>query len=64
MNLSGVRKVTSHMCAFGMIQEDELGEGLVKKPTAFMSNCKGVLDRLDRKCSADHRHILLVGGRA
>ena len=64
MKLKGVRKVTGHMCAFGMVQEDELGEGLSKKPTAFMSNCEGVLKRLNKKCSNDHRHILLVGGRA
>ena len=64
MRLKGVRKVIGHMCAFGMVQEDELGEGLIKKPTAFMSNCEGVLKRLNKKCSNDHRHILLVGGRA
>ena len=64
MKLPGVRKITSHMCAFGMVQEDELGPGLIKKPTSFMSNCNGVLERLNKKCSADHRHILLVGGRA
>ncbi len=60
LNMKNVRKVTGHMCAFGMLQ----GNQLVKKPTSFMSNCDKLLSRLEKKCDAAHRHILLVGGRA
>ena len=59
MKLHGVKRVIGHMCAFGMIQEDEKGKALIKKPTGFMSNCPGVLRRLAAKCTGDHRHILL-----
>ena len=45
LDMKGVEKVIGHMCAFGMIQEDEQGEALIKKPTAFMGNCDKVLKR-------------------
>ena len=34
----GVVKVVGHMCQYGMKSQDEQGVGLVKKPTAFMTN--------------------------
>ena len=64
MSMPGVEKVIGHMCAFGMVQEDEHGPGLIKKPAAYMGNCPLLLKRLAKKCSGDHRHILLMGGRA
>ena len=38
--------------------------GLVKKPTGFMSSSRYVIEELDKKCSGDHAHVPLVGGRA
>ena len=36
----GVARVVSHMHAFGMVQEDERGEGLRnQEPTAHIGNC-------------------------
>ena len=32
-----VDEVVSHMCAFGMTSVDEMGTGLVYKPTRFLS---------------------------
>ena len=31
-------KATTHICRFGMMSRDELGEGLVLKPTTMMTN--------------------------
>ena len=59
-----VQRIVSPMCAFGMMQEDEEGEALVKKDTAFMTNSRAIAERLERKCGKDHRHIVLIGGRA
>ena len=56
--------MTGHMCQFGMMQEDGEGEGWVKKPTTFMTNALGIAKRLEKKCNDDHRHIMLVNGRA
>ena len=64
MRLPNVRKITADMCAFGMVQEDELGTALIKKPTGFMSNSPCIINRLKKNCTGDHRHILLVNGRA
>ena len=62
MALPGVRKVKSHMCAFGMYDYDHQGGGLVKKPTGFMTNASKLAERLERDCSGDHRHVVLIGG--
>ena len=40
--LPEVSKVKSHMCAFGMKDEDNNGEGFVKKPTGFMINASKI----------------------
>ena len=37
---------------------------LVKKPTGFMSSSRYIIQELDRKCTGDHDHVPLVGGRA
>ena len=39
-------------------------KGLVKKPTGFMSRIRYIIQELDRKCTRDHNHVPLVGGRA
>ena len=54
----------AHMCQFGMMSEDMYGEGLVKKPTKFLTNAPELLKWLERKCGGDHRHVTLIGGRA
>ena len=58
-----------HMCAYGMTAEDEVGIGLVKKPTRIMSSSPEVLKRVEARCSNEdgdeqHRHVQLVQGRA
>ena len=60
--LPEVRKVKSHMCAFGMIGEDNHGKALVKKPAGFMTNACKLADTLEKDCSGDHRHVVLIGG--
>ena len=59
-----VKRIVSHMCAFGMMQEKDGIEMLVKKPTAFMTNSDEMAKRLSRKCEGEHRHVVLIGGRA
>ncbi len=39
-------------------------KGLVKNPTGFMSSSRYIIQELDRKCTGDHDHVPLVGGRA
>ena len=56
-----------HMCRFLMTSHVEKRggeEGLVKKPTGFMSSSACLLRELDKKCTGDHAHVPLVGGRA
>ena len=60
---------TIHMCAYGMTSSDDMGEGLVKKPTTLMSSSPEVLKRVAARCSNEtegeqHRHVHLVQGRA
>ena len=50
------------MCAFGMIGEDNQGKALVKKPTGFMTNAHKLAEILEKDCSSDHRHVVLIGG--
>ena len=54
-----------------MEAQDELGKGLVKKPTKFLTNSRRLFEKLHVQCvnatvPADqrHRHVHLVGGRA
>ena len=60
----GISKTNTHMCRFGMVSEDELGVGLVKKPTGFLTNSEYVKDQLSKTCQGGHRHVQLMGGRA
>ena len=64
LKLPNVQKITGDMCAFGIVQEDESGTALIKKPTGLMSNSRCIINRLNKKCTGGHRHILLVNGRA
>ena len=51
------------MCAIiGMYDYDHQGGGLVKKPTGLMTIASKLAERLERDCSGDHRHVVLIGG--
>ena len=52
------------MCAFGMTSTDEQGEGLVCKPTTFMTNSSKLANHLSKHCDNQHRHVILINGRA
>ena len=39
-------------------------QGLARKPTRFVSNSRYMIEELTRKCSRDHVHVPLEGGRA
>ena len=45
-----------------MKDEDNNGKGFVKKPTGFMTNACKIADSLEKDCTGDHRHIVLIGG--
>ena len=56
-----VNLVQGHMCQFRMTSHIEHRggkEGLVKKPTGFMSNSKFILEELDKKCPGGHEQSL------
>ena len=59
-----VKLVEVDMCNFGMKSSDAKGEGLVRKRTKILTNSDEVAKRVARKCSKDHRHVNLIGGRA
>ena len=46
-----IGSVVLHMCAFGMVAEDEKGDAPVKKESRVMSSSGQVLKRVDRRCS-------------
>ena len=65
--LPGVVKVHIDMCQYGMKSHGESGEeGLVKKRTGIMTNSMSIAKRLmdTGKCTGDHEHVHLTGGRA
>ena len=59
-----VNLVQVDMCDLGMMSSDGEGEGLVRKRTKILTNSDEVAKRLSRKCSKDHGHVNLIGGRA
>ena len=59
-----VELVEVGMCNFGMTSSDAEGEGLVRKWTKILTNSREVAKRVARRCSGDHRHVNLIGGRA
>ena len=65
-----VIRTKTHMCRFGMTLRDQAGEGLVLKPTSFMTNSPCVAKELNKQCynigapeSQKHRHVRLQNGR-
>ena len=59
-----VELVEVNMCNFGMTSSDAEGEGLVRRRTNILTNLPEVAKRVARRCSGDHRHVNLIGGRA
>ena len=59
-----VEIVKGDMCCFGMYQETQEGEMLVKKPTGFMTNAYAIARELEVKCNGLHKHVHLMNGRA
>ena len=61
-----VELVEVDMCSFGMKAADAEGvsEALVRKRTKVMTNSTEVARRIARKCSGDHVHTHLIGGKA
>ena len=53
------------MCAFGMKDGDQYGEGYVYKPTKFMTNSWVLANSLNKfRCDGTHRRVQLLGGKA
>jgi len=46
-----VIRIQSHMCAFGMQEEDQLGKEFVKKPTGFMISAPELARRSELPCN-------------
>jgi hypothetical protein len=60
-----VGEVTAHQCMFG--QTTSAADGTARparKATRFLSSAPCILDELGVKCSGDHEHQHLIGGRA
>ena len=57
----GVERIRCDMCAFGMNVD---GKGLNLKPTGLMLNSPCIAARMNRRCSGDHEHVSLMGGKA
>ena len=53
----GMKFIITHMCRFGMTGRDQLGQGLLLKPTGFLTDCPALAATLDRQCTGGHRHI-------
>ena len=60
--LEGVQRVVGDQCQFALRVRPE--EELNKKATGFLTNSKWIAEELSKKCSGDHEHQPLVGGRA
>ena len=55
--------VISDMCQYDLKSTDAMGEGLVKKPTMFMTNSLAIAKMLMNICQGGHRHVHLIEGR-
>ena len=72
MSQEGLCYSRGDMCVFGMTSKDDLGEGLVMKPTGWLSNSWFIAEEVGRQCSnkvmysdiAPHRHVHLISGKA
>ena len=59
-----IKRVVGDMCRFGMTQVDECGEHLFMKPTGYLTNSPKIATELSLRCTTDHHHVQLMGGRA
>ena len=62
-----VQLVQGHMCQFGMLTHvNEKGgeQGLVKKPTGFLTSSDCIAKSLNLQCAGGHSHVPFVGRRA
>ena len=64
MMMNGVDTCIVDMCTYGLKSYDERAEGAAKKVTRLMSNCNALIVGMSRRCSGDHWHVQLLGGRA
>jgi hypothetical protein len=71
LGMDGVMSVRGDQCPYGQMSKDELGEGLVLKPTRWMTNDPGIAVAVSRRCQNEHlpcehrhRHVPLRSGRA
>ena len=51
------------MCAYGMIARGPQGWGPVAKATRIATNSRAIAEKLSVRCSQDHYHVELKGGR-
>lgn len=58
--MEGVYVCVVDQCAYGLRVED----GLNRKTTQFLTNDKHIAEQLQRRCSGDHDHEPLIGGKA
>ena len=60
-----VHTTVMHMCQYGMeCRRSDGTYGPVFKPTRWCTNSPALISRLSRKCTRDHPHVHLTGGRA
>ena len=64
MSDPNISTTNTHMCRFGMKSENEIGIGLFKKPTGFLTNSEHVREQLSKKRMGGHRHVQVMSGRA
>ena len=65
LRMPGVASTVADQCMFNNLTTDDNGEyALCKKSTRFVTNSRYMIEELSRKCSRDHVHVQLEGGRA
>ena len=65
LNEKRVSTTVSDQCEYGLLTPGPNGEPMAaNKPTKWMSSSPHMLKRLSKRCSKDHIHQQLVGGRA
>ena len=61
----GVGEVVAHLCQYGLVTPGPDGRPKpAQKPTRFLSSAPELLQRLGQRCTQDHEHQPLTGGRA
>ena len=61
----GIGEVVGHKCRYGLATPTHTGQAApAMKPTRFLSSAPELLSRLGRRCTGDHKHQQLTGGRA